>query len=122
MATTRQFGIVTSVSGLTAGICVNSLDFNDTVQTAEARNEKGHIIDIAAYSNKQTVSISGVVDTAKGELVKAGSSITISGKTYLIDNVSRKESNTDFVTVDISAQSADNANIIIVSDNSNSNG
>ena len=36
---TRSFGIVTSLTGLTAGICVNSLDTNETVETAEARNE-----------------------------------------------------------------------------------
>lgn len=90
MSSTRQFGIVTSLSGLTAGIAVNSLDFDDTVETAEARNEKGKITDLAAYSEKTTVSISGVVDTAKGELVKAGSSITLGGKTYLIESVKKK--------------------------------
>ena len=37
---TRSFGIVTSLTGLTAGICVNSLDTNETVDTAEARYDK----------------------------------------------------------------------------------
>jgi len=34
MATTRVFGIVTDTSGITGGICVNSIDTNSSVETA----------------------------------------------------------------------------------------
>lgn len=109
MATTRQFGIVTDVSGITAGIMINSLDFGETVETAEARNELGQIVDIAAYSNSKTVSIQGLMDTAKGSVATAGSIITLDGKQWLIDNVQKRESNTGFVELTISARTADNA-------------
>lgn len=114
MATTRQFGIITSITGLQAGIMVNSLDFNEQVETAEARNEKGAITDIAGYSNSKTVSIQGVMDTAKGSVATAGSVLTLDGKQWLIDSVARRESNTGFVELTISARTADNAEIYIV--------
>ena len=36
----RQFGIITNLEGLQAGIVVNSLTYNESCETAEARNEK----------------------------------------------------------------------------------
>ena len=98
MATTRKFGIVTSVTGLTGGICVNSLDFNQQVETATAQNELGQITDMAGYTNKTTLTAQGVLDTAKGELAKAGSILTIGGKNYLITQVSRRESSGENMT------------------------
>ena len=120
MATTRQFGIITDVSGITGGIMINSLDFNEQVETAEARNEKGAITDIAGYSNSKTVSIQGVMDTAKGSVATAGSTLTFGGKTWLIDSVAKREANTQFVSLTITARTADNAEIYIVEDSSSS--
>ena len=120
MSSTRAFGIVTSTSGLTAGIMVNSLDFSDNVETAEARNQLGAITDIAAYSNSKTVSIQGLMDTAKGNVATAGSILTLDSKDWLIDSVSRRESNTGFVQLTISARTADNAQIYQPSGSSSS--
>ena len=120
MATTRKFGIVTSVTGLTGGICVNSLDFNQQVETATAQNELGQITDMAGYTNKTTLTAQGVLDTAKGELAKAGSILTIGGKNYLITQVSRRESSGAFVEVTLTCQTADNAEIYIVGGDSSS--
>lgn len=120
MATTRKFGIVTDVSGITAGIMINSLDFNQTVETAQARDELGRIVDIAAYSNAKTVSIQGLMDTAKGAVATAGSIITLDGKQWLIDSVAKRESNTGFVELTISARTADNAQIYVPSESSSS--
>lgn len=120
MATTRKFGIVTDVSGITAGIMINSLDFNETVETAQARDEQGRIVDIAAYSNSKTVSIQGLMDTAKGSVATAGSIITLDGKQWLIDSVAKRESNTGFVELTISARTADNAQIYVPSASSQS--
>lgn len=120
MATTRKFGIITDVSGITAGIMINSLDFSETVQTAEARDELGRITDIASYSNSKTVSIQGLMDTAKGSVATAGSIITLDGKQWLIDNVSKRESNTGFVELTISARTADNAQIYVPSSSDSS--
>lgn len=120
MATTRKFGIITDVSGITAGIMINSLDFNETVDTSQARDELGRIVDIAAYSNSKTVSIQGLMDTAKGAVATAGSIITLDGKQWLIDSVAKRESNTGFVELTISARTADNAQIYVPSGSSSS--
>lgn len=111
----RQFGIITSTEGLQAGIVVNSFTFNEASESAQARNEKGQITDIAGYSRATTLSIQGLLDTAQGnDLVKAGNKITIGGKDYFIQSVDKTESNTDFVQVSISARTADAAIIHII--------
>ena len=120
MATTRKMGIITDVSGMSAGIMVNSLDFSQNVQSAQARNEYGQIVDIAGFSKSKTVNVSGYLDTAKGSVATAGSILTLQGKDWLIQSVSRTESNTDFVQVTISARTADNAEIYIVDSSSSS--
>ena len=110
----RSFGIVTSLEGLTGGIVVNSLSFSESAEIAEARNEKGQITDYAAYSNAKTVSITGVMDSERGSLATAGSKITLDGKDWIIDSVSKNESNTSFIEVTISAKTADSATITII--------
>ena len=117
---TRAFGIVTSLTGLTAGICVNSLDTNETVETAEARNEKGAITDLAGYSQRREITVTGVLDSAKGTLVTAGSKLTIGGKDYLVNSVQRRESNQGFVEVTLGCTGADDALIYIVNEESSS--
>lgn len=118
MATTRKFGIITDVSGITGGIMINSLSFTENAETAEARNEKGQVTDYAAYSRNSTCNITGVLDTAKGELAKAGSKITFDGKDWIIDSVSKNESNSTFVEVSVSCKSADDAIITIIGEES----
>lgn len=116
MSTTRKYGIITNVQGLQSGICVNSLSYSESAEIAEARNEKGQITDYFAFSNAKTVSITGVMDTAKGELATAGSKLTLNGKDWIIDSVSKNETNTGAVEVTISAKTADNAIITIISE------
>lgn len=116
MATTRKFGIISDISGLTAGVVVNSMDFSETVEVAEARDENGAIIDLVGFSNNKTVSISGIMQGEVSALAKAGNSITLDGKTWLITDVSRNETNTGFCTVSISARTADNAIITVIND------
>lgn len=114
MATTRKFGIITDVSGITGGIMINSLSFTENAETAEARNEKGQVTDYAAYSRNTTCNISGVLDESKGSLAKAGSKITFDGKDWIIDSVSKNESNSSFIEVSVSCKSADDAIITII--------
>lgn len=114
--TTRKWGIVTSVQGLSSGICVNSLDWSETVEQGTAANEKGAITDIAAYSRKRSLTVTGVQDTAKGSLAQAGSKLTLDGKDFLITSVAKKESNSAFVQITITAESADNAIITVIGD------
>lgn len=109
-----KFGIITSIDQLQAGITVNSLDTDETVQTAEARNETGAITDITAFSNRKNVSIQGVMTGNTADLATAGSIITLGGVDWLITNVTRAESNTDYVQVTISATTADDAEIRVI--------
>lgn len=103
----RVFGVVTSAAGLTAGIAVNSMTITSASESAEARDATGKVTDIKAYSVNTTLSATGVMDSEAGTLVTAGSSITIDSVAYLIDNVSKSETNTGYVTVTISAKTAD---------------
>lgn len=114
MATTRSFGIVTSVQGVSGGLVINSLSFSESAEIAECRGEKGEVLDLAAYSKAKTVNITGYLDSSKGTLATAGSKITLDGKDWIIDSVSKNESNSTFVEVSISARSADSAIITII--------
>ena len=114
MATTRKFGIITDISGITGGIMVNSLDFSENCETISARDEQGKVCDIAGVSNSKSVTITGLMDTAKGDIATAGSKITLDSKDWLIESVSRKESNSGWVELTISAKTADSAIITII--------
>ena len=112
MATTRSWGIITNTSGLQAGICVNSIDATESSEIAEARNEKGQVTDLAAFSKGTSVTVVGVLDSAKGTLATAGSKLTLGGKNYIIESVQKNEVNNAFVNVTIQAKTADSAEII----------
>lgn len=112
--TTRKFGIISDISGLTAGVVVNSMDFSESVEVAEARNETGEIIDLVGFSNNKTVSISGIMEGEVSSLAKAGNVIQIDSKDWLITDVSRNETNTGFVQVTISARTADKAIVSVI--------
>lgn len=114
MATTRSFGIITDVTGVTGGLVINSLSFSETSQIAQCRGERGEVLDLAAYSKAKTVNITGYLDSSKGTLATAGSKITLQGKDWIIDSVSKNESNSTFVEVTISARTADSAVITII--------
>ena len=88
------------------GLIANSITTNTTVETAEARNVSGAIIDIAAYSKSQELTIDGLF---VGSGVEPGTSITIGGKDYLVTSSSKTESNTDFQQGSVTARTADNA-------------
>ncbi len=53
----RSFGITSTLSGLSDGLIANSISFQKNVETAEARNVSGEIIDIAAYSKSEEITI-----------------------------------------------------------------
>lgn len=122
MATTRSFGIITDVTGVTGGLVINSLSFSETSEIAECRGEKGEVLDLAAYSKAKTVNITGYLDSSKGALATAGSKITLQGKDWIIDSVSKNESNSTFVEVTISARTADSAIITIIGEGTGTEG
>lgn len=102
----RRFGITADVEGLSQGLIANSLSFSKDTESAEARNEKGEIIDIAAYSTSETVEVQGVY---VGDGIEPGTKVTIGEKEYLVTSSSKTESNTAFQEGSISCRTADKA-------------
>lgn len=103
---TRVFGVTSDVTGLAGGLIANTISFTKNVETAEARNEKGQITDIAAYSKSEEISVNGVY---VGSGIEPGTTVTIGSKTYLVTNSTKNESNTAFQEGSITARSADSA-------------
>lgn len=97
----RYFGVTSDVDGLSAGCIVNSITHNFNSDTAQARDEKGKLIDLAAYGENEQISIEGLVT---GDGVKNGTAIEIDGKYYLVTSTSKTESNTAFQTQSVTAR------------------
>ena len=102
MASDRKFGIVTTVSGFT-GIKVNSINRTYNTESAEARDEKGQIIDIATYGNGEEITVDGLTT---GNGVRPGAIVKLGSKNYLVTAASESESNTAFVTQNVTARYA----------------
>lgn len=100
----RRFGVTSDVEGLKQGIIVNNISHSDSTETAEARNEKGQLIDLAVYGGGDEISVDGLV---VGDGVKAGTVVTIGGKNYLVTTTSKTESNTAFQTANFNARYAE---------------
>lgn len=108
MSTTRKFGIITNQSAFT-GVMLNSVDTNASVDIAECRNESGTVTDLQAYSVGETIAATGVLDTARGNIASPGATLTVESKSYIIDGVNKRETNTGFVEISINGRRADNA-------------
>lgn len=104
----RIFGVTSTVGGLSQGLIANSLSFTKNVETAEARNEKGQVIDIAAYSKSEEVSVDGLF---VGSGIEPGTTVTIGEKSYLVTTSTKNESNSDFQQGSITARTADSATL-----------
>lgn len=109
MGSKRQFGIVSDVEGLKAGCVVNSITHNYSSETAEARNEKGKLIDLAAYGESEEITVDGLTTGAgvkNGSVVWIAEKISgnITPKGYLVTNTSKTENNTAFVTQNVTAR------------------
>ncbi len=105
----KQFGIITTTTGI-SGIVVNSLTRNRTAEIAEARNEKGQVTDLKAYSTGETISVTGLLD-AEAITIEPGSKLTLGEKDYIIESVDQNETNTGYAEVTLSARTADSAEI-----------
>ena len=103
----RQFGIITTVSGITS-VVVTSFSEKQNVQIAEARDSRGQITDLKAYSLGVTVHIKGYLDNTACD-VQAGDTLELGGRHYIIESISRNETNTAYAEVDITGRSADSA-------------
>lgn len=102
----RKYGVASFENG--HGMIVNSFQPEQSVEKAEARDESGRVIDTWAYSRAKNFTASGVYDDAS-ELPVAGGVMTFEGEDYLVDSVSKPETNTGAVEVTIQCSRADNA-------------
>lgn len=110
---TRKFGIITNVDGLKTGLVANSLSFSYGAETAEARNEEGKVIDLAVYSQNESVSINGLYT---GDGVKPGTVVQIGTKNYLITDTTKNETNTGFVEASANARTVDDTGVLWAAD------
>ena len=106
----RYFGITTDLSGsIGTGLIANGMQWNESVETAEARDEKGTLLDIAPYSKTGEVSINGLY---VGTGVQVGTKVTIGGKDMLISQSNHSENNTEFQQGEITARYGDDDCVI----------
>lgn len=68
----------------------------------------GEVIDLASYSLRQNISINGLW---AGAGIKAGTIATVGGKSVLITENTKTETNTDFQKGSITAVRADEAEL-----------
>ena len=107
----RQFGIITNTSGGVASLIIpNGVQSQNSVETAEARDEHGKVINMAAYSKSRTVTFRGLLNDTEYSF-DAGSTITVGSSTYLVESRDINEQNTAFVEVTITAKLSDDATI-----------
>ncbi len=90
---------------------VQSIRDNDTVEVAEARDEDGQVMERRAYSNSREVSIEALIRIDK-PLPKAGSTLTIEEKTFLVTAVNRVKNNTGYRKVSLTASRKDSEEIV----------
>lgn len=97
----RRFGITYNLSGLSQGIIVNSLSITNNAETAQARDERGQVIDIAVYNNEtKQIAIDGLYT---GQGVSNGSLIKVDDEYYLVTSTGNVETNNSFQTGSVNA-------------------
>lgn len=106
----RIFGITTDLSGsIGDGLIANSVQYSNTTEVAEARDEKGGLLDLASYSKSGELTIDGLF---VGDGVEVGTKITIGGKDYLVSQSNKSETNTAFQTGSVTARYGDDFTVI----------
>lgn len=105
----RKYGVISDLSGLSAGIQVEGITIDNSAETVEAKNHLGIVTDIAVNPPIKSLTVDGLLDVNTGvTLAVPGSIIEIDGEKFLISSVSQTESNSDFVRVSITASGAGN--------------
>lgn len=101
-----QFGVVSTVSGVSSMV-VNSFSTTENAEIAEARDAQGKVTDMKAYSVSRTVSVKGLLE--EGFALKAGDLFAMNNQNYIIESVSRNETNNGYVEVELTAKLSDSA-------------
>ena len=106
----RTFGVTSELSGdLSSGVIANSISFSNTLDTAEARDEKGTLLDIAGYSQRKSATIDGLW---VGQGPTVGTIVSIGGQDYLVTEANKTESNEAFQEASVTAQAGDDDTVL----------
>lgn len=106
----RYFGVTTDLSGnIGDGIIANNLNWTNNTEIAEARDEKGKLLDLATYSQNKEVQIDGLF---VGTGVDVGTVVQIGGKDFLVSTSNHTESNTAFQTASVTARCGDDDTVL----------
>lgn len=105
----RIFGVTTNLSGIQTGLIANDVSWNDTTQIAEARNEKGELLDLASYSKGGTASINGL---HVGSGIAVGSVVNLGVISGLVESTTKTENNTSFQTGSLSVRYGDDNTVL----------
>ena len=106
----RIFGITSSLSGFT-GFIANSFATNESAEVAEARDEKGKLIDLACYDTGKELTMEALV-TVESNGVAVGDKVTVNEIDALVTGINKTEVNTDFQLASITLRQG-NADTVI---------
>lgn len=108
----RSYGIVTVPSGAIVSVVVTSFSASSSVDVYQGRNVDGHVTIEEAYSRSETLNVRGFLD-ASAPAVIVGSTIVISGSTYMVTEAEILERNTSFVEYSFTCYAADSASFTV---------
>ena len=106
----RIFGVTSELSGFT-GFIANSFSSNETAETAEARDEKGKLLDLAPYSKSKEITLEALI-TTESNAAAVGSKVSIGGVDALVAGINKQESNTDFQRATLTLRQGDDDTVI----------
>lgn len=106
----RIFGVTSELSGFT-GFIANSFSSNETAETAEARDEKGKLLDLAPYSKSKEITMEALI-TTESNAAAVGSKVSIGGIDALVAGINKQESNTDFQRATLTLRQGDDDTVI----------
>ncbi len=88
-----KFGLAT-YKGIVAGLEIQTISIDDVCSEAEAMDEDGNITQIDQYGFKTTISGTGNIKSDVTLALSVGGTLTVDGKTFTINSVSKSISNT----------------------------
>lgn len=106
----RIWGVTAGLSGFT-GYIAQSFSHNKTAQTAQARDTKGALIDLADYDVGTEITMEALV-TVESNGLDVGDKVNIDGIDALVTGINKNESNQDFQRATITLQQGNSDTVI----------
>lgn len=112
----RSYGIITTPSGTISSLVVTSFTRSGSVEIYQGRDVSGRVTVTDAYSRSETLSARGFLDASAPSVI-VGSTIVISGSTYMVTDAEMLERNTEFVEYSFTCFAADSASCTVYDPN-----